>query len=77
MTGEELHQALKGCGLSIAQAARDLDVSYTTLWHQVKGNRPVTGPIAAAVLAWIKLAELEAYRELKEDEEQAKIPRWS
>ena len=55
MTGDELRTALDDLGLSMAEAARRLNVHFTTLWRQTKrGSDPIDGPYAAAVECWLQ-----------------------
>jgi len=57
MTGRQLQRAIKDCGLTYREAAKHLGIAHTTLWRQIRGDLPVSGPIEAAVSAWVLLHE--------------------
>ena len=58
MTGNEFKAALGRLGLTMAEAARQVEVHYTTLWAQAnRGDKPVSGPYAAWVTCRLDLRQ--------------------
>lgn len=47
-----LKAVIDGKGLSIAEAARQIDVDYLTLWNIVHAKAAITPSIAAKIEAW-------------------------
>ena len=55
MTGEELREKIKQLGLTQLQAAEKLGIDKSNLWRQIAGQHKVSGPVAAAVTAWLEI----------------------
>jgi predicted DNA-binding protein (UPF0251 family) len=52
VTPAELAALLRALNLKQTEAARRLGIDHSTLWRQLHGHTPVSGPVAAAVRGW-------------------------
>jgi predicted DNA-binding protein (UPF0251 family) len=58
VTPAELAALLRVLKLSQSEAARRLGIEHSTLWRQIHGHTPVSGPVAAAVRGWYERKEV-------------------
>ena len=60
MTPDELRQAIKSLGMTQQQAADKMGLHIANLSRQLCGKTAkVSGPVAAAVTAWLEVEELK------------------
>ncbi len=52
--------AIKSLGMSQRQAAEKLGLDLSNLGKQINGHAKVSGPVTAAVTAWLEIDRLES-----------------